>query len=276
MELDIIRFIQSIHNDFFDVLFQLITMFGEEVIITSILAYIYWNKNKEIGKKIAYSSFTSILVNNTLKGLINAKRPIGEPGIRSLRVETATGSSFPSGHSQNAAVFYSSLAREIKNKIIYLVMGILIFLVGLSRLYLGVHYPRDVIFGIIFGVLVSIISYKLHNKVKNKMYLYVFTFTIFIPVVIFNSSIDLIKGMGTFLGFIIGVFIEEKYICFSTEGNSFSKLLRLLMGLILLLIIKIGLKIVFPTKVIFDFIRYTFIGIFAMAIWPYIFKKFNI
>ena len=273
--LEIIRRVQSIHNEVFDVLFQFITMFGEEIIIISILGYIYWNVDKKLGELIAYTSFTSLLINNTIKGIVNAKRPIGEKGIRVLRAETATGSSFPSGHSQNASVFYSTIARIYKNKKLYIFASIIIPLVGLSRLYCGVHYPRDVIVGIFLGLIVSYICYKLYYRVNNKLSLYIVTFIIFIPVIITAGSIDLIKGMGTFLGFIIGVYLEKRYVNFNNNVNRNQKIMRLVLGLVCLLIIKIGFKIIFPQTLTFDFIRYGIIGIFAIAGWPYIFKKFE-
>ena len=99
-ELNIIRAIQSIANPFLDGLFQFITMFGEEAILIPLIAVIYWAFNKRMGEFIAYASLTSVLVNGAIKDIFKAKRPIGEPGIRSLRVETATGYSFPSGHTQ--------------------------------------------------------------------------------------------------------------------------------------------------------------------------------
>ena len=113
-ELNIIRAIQSIANPFLDGLFQFITMFGEEAILIPLIAVIYWAFNKRMGEFIAYASLTSVLVNGAIKDIFKAKRPIGEPGIRSLRVETATGYSFPSGHTQGTASFWSAIAIYLK------------------------------------------------------------------------------------------------------------------------------------------------------------------
>ena len=119
MELQIIRAIQSISNPFFDVLFQLFTIFGEELILISIITTIYWAYDKDFGEYVAYSSFTSLLFNNAVKDIFKMKRPIGEDGIRTLRAQTATGYSFPSGHSQGAASFYGSIAIYFKKKFIF-------------------------------------------------------------------------------------------------------------------------------------------------------------
>lgn len=82
MELEILRHIQSIANPFLDFLFQLITICGEQIIIITVIAIIYWSLDKRFGEYIAYSLLTSVLLNNKIKDIFKMKRPIGEDGIR--------------------------------------------------------------------------------------------------------------------------------------------------------------------------------------------------
>ena len=276
MELEILRSIQSIANPFLDILFQLITMCGEQIVLISIIAVIYWALDKKFGEYIAYSVLTSVLLNNTIKDIFKMKRPIGEKGIRTLREQTATGYSFPSGHTQNASSFYGAMAIYLKKRVMHIIATIMIILVGFSRLYLGVHYPKDVIVGGILGVLTSLICYKLYNKFENKMLLYVITFVIFIPVLTFAHSADFIKGMGTYLGFIIGIYIEKKYVTFSVEGSTGNKVIRVLLGILILLTLQVGLKVLLPSATIFSFIRYLLISLTGIGIYPMVFKKFKV
>lgn len=276
MELEILRSIQSIANPFLDMLFQLITICGEQIVLISIISIIYWTLDKKFGEYIAYSVLTSVLLNNAIKDIFKMKRPIGEEGIRTLRAETATGYSFPSGHTQGASSFYGAMAIYLKKKTMYIIAAIMIILVGFSRLYLGVHYPKDVIVGAILGVLTSFICYKLYMKFDNKMMLYIITFVIFIPALTFAHSTDFIKGMGTYLGFLVGIFIEKKYVNFSTEGSTRNKIIRVLLGLLILISLKSGLKLILPSGNMFAFIRYTLISFIGIGIYPMIFKKFKI
>lgn len=276
MELEILRSIQSIANPFLDILFQLITMCGEQIVLISIIAVIYWTLDKKFGEYIAYSVLTSVLLNNTIKDIFKMKRPIGEKGIRTLREQTATGYSFPSGHTQNASSFYGAMAIYLKKRVMHIIATIMIILVGFSRLYLGVHYPKDVIVGGILGVLTSLICYKLYNKFENKMLLYVITFVIFIPVLTFAHSADFIKGMGTYLGFIIGIYIEKKYVNFSVETSNGNKIIRVLLGVLILLVLQVGLKYILPGGTIFSFIRYLLISSIAIGVYPMVFKKMKI
>ena len=275
MELEILRHIQSIANPFFDFLFQLITMCGEQIVLISIISIVYWALDKKFGEYIAYSVLTSVLLNNAIKDIFKLKRPIGEEGIRTLREKTATGYSFPSGHTQSSASFYGAMAIYLKKKSMYIIATIMIVLIGFSRLYLGVHYPKDVIVGGILGVLTSLICYKLYNKFENKMLLYVITFIVFIPALTFAHSADFIKGMGTYLGFVIGIYIEKKYVNFSNQGSTRSKVIRVLLGVLILLVLQVGLKALLPSQIIFSFIRYTLISFVGIGIYPMIFKKFK-
>lgn len=276
MELEILRNIQSIANPFLDFLFQLITICGEQIVLISIISIIYWALDKKFGEYIAYSVLTSVLLNNTIKDIFKMKRPIGEEGIRTLREQTATGYSFPSGHTQGASSFYGAMAIYLKKRVMYIIATVMIILIGFSRLYLGVHYPKDVIVGGILGVLTSLICYKLYNRVENKMLLYVITFAIFIPALTFAHSADFIKGMGTYLGFIIGIYIEKKYVNFSTEGSTGNKIIRVLLGIVILLVLQLGLKVLLPSGTIFSFIRYLLISLVGIGVYPMAFKKLKI
>ena len=276
MELEILRNIQSIANPFLDFLFQLITICGEQIVLISIISIIYWALDKKFGEYIAYSVLTSVLLNNTIKDIFKMKRPIGEEGIRTLREQTATGYSFPSGHTQGASSFYGAMAIYLKKRVMYIIATVMIILIGFSRLYLGVHYPKDVIVGGILGVLTSLICYKLYNRVENKMLLYVITFAIFILALTFAHSADFIKGMGTYLGFIIGIYIEKKYVNFSTEGSTGNKIIRVLLGIVILLVLQLVLKVLLPSGTIFSFIRYSLISLVGIGVYPMAFKKLKI
>ena len=108
------------------------------------------------------------------------------------------------------------------------------------------------------------------------MLLSIITFAIFIPALTFAHSADFIKGMGTYLGFIIGIYIEKKYVNFSVEASTANKIIRVLLGVLILLVLQVGLKYVLPSGTIFSFIRYLLISLIAMGVYPVIFKNMKI
>jgi membrane-associated phospholipid phosphatase len=273
METEILKVIQSFSNSFLDKLFEFSTIFGEELVIIPILTFVYWIIDKKFGEYIGFSFFTSLIVNNSLKDLFKFQRPIGEEGIRSLRTHTATGYSFPSGHTQGASSFYSAISIYLNKKVIYFISAVIIFLVGYSRMYLGVHYPKDVIVGVILGILISYICYTLFNKIKNKLLLYYVVFIFGLIFLSFSNSPDYIKALGTYFGFVNGIFIEKKYVNFEINKNKLKLFLRFIIGLTIILGLKEGLKFIFPNQLAFDFIRYFLITFIGIGIYPMIFKK---
>jgi membrane-associated phospholipid phosphatase len=275
MELDLIRAVQSIHTPFLDAFFEGITIFGEELFMVPLLAIIYWTMNKKYGETLAYTVFTSLLLNNTLKEMFSFERPIGKEGIRTLRPETATGKSFPSGHSQNGAATGGAFMIEFKKKWLTLLLGILIFLIGLSRIYLGVHYPKDAVVGILLGLLTAFLCARLLKKMKPEV-LYTLTFLLFIPALIFARSEDFIKSFGSYAGFFLGILLEKNYVQFEVKGTPLKKVLRVLIGILLILLIKEGLGAVFPEKALYDLLRYFLVTFTAIFLYPLFFKKFNL
>ena len=160
-ELDILRFFRKISTSFTDAILEFITIFGEQIIIVAILAFFYFAYNKNLGKKIAYTLFTSLSLNGAIKGVVSRPRPfVLDPLLGAERVETATGFSFPSGHTQASSTFFYTTAFYFKKKLLWIFCIVITILIGFSRIGLGVHYPTDVIVGMILGILCAIFLFS--------------------------------------------------------------------------------------------------------------------
>ena len=138
------------------------------LIILSV-AFIILLKNKKYSKLIAINLVLVFLLNRILKWIIRRPRP------ERLQLVLEKGFSFPSGHSMIAFGFYGFLIyltyKNFKNKKIkyplMIFLSILILAIGISRVYLGVHYVTDVIGGFIFGFLYLVIFIKyFYKKIK--------------------------------------------------------------------------------------------------------------
>lgn len=274
---EILRFIQSFSSNVLSSFAILCTMMGEEYFYTIILTYIFWCKNKELGYKLGFSFLSNGVLNNAIKDILKVKRPIGIEGIISLRTETATGYSFPSGHTQGAASFWSSLMIILKKRSIYIIGSIVITLVGLSRLYLGVHWPTDVIFGIVFGVSWTFIAIYLYDKAMNngKQWILLILPALALCGLFFFKSTDYLKSLGIFMGFFLGFFVERKYINFSTEGSLIIQLTKMVFGVSILLLLRVYIKKIFVAGGTSDFFRYAILGIWVTCGAPICFKVFN-
>ncbi len=277
MQIEIIKFIQSIKSPALDIFFQMVTMTGEENFYIIAAAIIFWCINKKFGYKLGFALLTSTIVNTLLKSLVNASRPIGVAGIRSLRVQTATGQSFPSGHTQGAVTFWFSWIREIRKRWIYIVGIVAIILVAYSRMYLGVHYPIDVIGGIVIGITWVFISnyiFDYAEATKRKWILMIIILPILIGMIFFKEK-TYYTISGTVLGFYIGYILESKYVHYDVRSAMLAQVLKVVFGLTSLIILKTTLKVIFPISIFADFFRYFVIGLWITVGAPSIFNRFS-
>ena len=154
---------------------KVVTNFGGAIIIILITAaIIVLVKNKKIGKYVALNLIIITLINQGLKFIIQRPRPT------EYRLINQGGYSFPSGHSMVSMAFYGFLIYLIYHKvqnqylksILCIGLSMLILFIGISRIYLGVHYASDVIGGFIFSVgylMVFTKLVKLFEEEKKKI-----------------------------------------------------------------------------------------------------------
>ena len=167
-ELDLLHWFQSIHNTFLDLVVPKVTMLGDGgwfwIVVTLLLLII--PSYRKIGLQAAISLILTVIICNViLKPSIMRCRPCWlEPDVQ-LLVKIPHDYSFPSGHSN--ASFAVATAIFSRNKKIGVPALILAVAIAISRLYVFVHWPTDVIAGSIIGICGGIVSYYIVNKIKK-------------------------------------------------------------------------------------------------------------
>ena len=154
-------------SDFATPIAKFITNFGGAIfIITLMITLFILIKDKKIGLSI----FLNLVIATTLNQLL--KRILQRPRPTEYRIIEETGYSFPSGHSMVSMAFYGYLIyliyKYVKNKYIkwtlIVLLSILICSIGISRIYLGVHYTSDVLGGFLASISYLVIYISAVNK----------------------------------------------------------------------------------------------------------------
>lgn len=292
MQIEVLRAIQSISSPILDKMFIYITMMGEEYFLIAVTVIVFWCVNKKLGYKLGFVVLTSSVINyvakdvfhallaagrfgEDAKNFFNINRPIGQPEIRSLRTETATGWPFPSGHTQGTTAFWITFMLHLRKKWIYAAGTVCIILVGFSRLYLGVHWPSDVIGGLIIGGLWALFACWVFDKALEKSKKSILLFII-VPVIsgmVFYFDSSYCQLAGTLTGFFAGYVVEDKYIKFTEKAKLWQQILKFVFGFIVLLLIRIIVKKLLPVSPVSDFIRYLLIGLWITAGAPEVFTR---
>ena len=142
-------------SDFVTPIAKFITNFGGAIFLSIATVMLFLLiKNKKIGLSIISNIVIITILNQLLKRILQRPRPT------EFRIVEETGYSFPSGHSMVSMAFYGYLIyliyRYIKNKYVkwtlITILSILICLIGISRIYLGVHYTSDVLGGFLLSI----------------------------------------------------------------------------------------------------------------------------
>ncbi len=286
MQASILRFLHRIATPFLDLLANGASFFGEETFVIAIVLLVFWNINKQKGFALYMNVLTSVLVMGILKAVVRAPRPfVVLEEIAGKRMETATGYSFPSGHTTTAASFYTSIALLLKKRICSIIAAIMIVLVGVSRLYLGVHWPNDVFAGLLIGVSISFLLYRwslqlFEDRVRlvrfSIRYGLIATFVSLILSVLLNMELvdpvafnDLMKTLALAGAGLLGFGFEEQIVRYRVEASLTKKILRYLLGMGVVIAI-IASKALFPPSIyaISSFIRYSLVGVWATVLFP--------
>ena len=148
-------------------IFKIITWFGSATCLILLALILFFTiKNKKVGLLISANLIIITILNQALKIIVQRPRPT------EYRIINETGYSFPSGHSMVSMAFYGFLIyliyKNIKNKYLKIslivILSLLIVMIGISRIYLGVHYTSDVCAGFLVSLSYLIIYINFANK----------------------------------------------------------------------------------------------------------------
>lgn len=158
--MDTIIALQRLASPALDRAMLLITDICSQEAFTVLLVLAFLAVDATFGRRLGIVFLAGAYVNDAIKTLVDAPRPfqVRPEVLRGSAADTAPGSSFPSGHAQSALTFWTLSALRFKRAWFWALAVLIIAAVALSRVYLGVHYPADVLGGLGVGLLVVIVA----------------------------------------------------------------------------------------------------------------------
>lgn len=285
-ELNFLKWLESLRTDFLNMLFEAITILGEETLIILFVVAIWFAVDRKLAQQVFFVTATSLSINGIIKNFAQVPRPFTK-GISCVRVDTATGYAFPSGHTQGFATWSSFFAAKFKKTWISILVGVLITAVAVSRLYLGAHYPSDVIVGVALGVGISLFGNYLFAKVKDVKKIYLGTFLILTPFIVYFLIAadllfaDLFKTFGMVGGMVAISFLDENTEPLSYDIAWWKKLIRIVIGVVLAVVLKEAIKLlnvfeIMQISLLIDAVRYFIVVMTVGYLCPMLFKKIKL
>lgn len=290
---------------------QFFSFLGAELFYLALLPLIYWGISRPLGACIGALLLFSGVINEICKVGFALPRPYWLDA--SLQRGTEMSFGFPSGHAQNAFLMWLFLALGSRKRALWVPLAlVLALLISFSRLYLGVHFPADVIGGAFIGLVILALAklggpawlrfwrqLSTFQKVFFAVTMTVFLFGIYsmalfrgtstytlgygnTPSPAFQETLQrsiaggvIASRLGAFFGFICGLAFAARNVRFEARVPLVQLAPRLMLGFAVLLALYFGLKVVLPNGMIWSFVRYALTTFWVGYAAPLVFCKMD-
>jgi membrane-associated phospholipid phosphatase len=304
--IEVIKVIQRLKSPALTAVLKLITELGTDKFYLPAILFIFWWIDEKKGFRLGILMLLSAWINTFLKDTFKQPRPFNLDPSLGLAYEGTYGA--PSGHAQYALCFWVPMAAWLagakpgRRRIVGWASAIFfILLIGFTRLYLGVHFPTDLLAGWALGAIILLLMYVLsplfikHLASQPRLQNILAALAALVMIIIYPGDRSL---PAVFLGFCIGYNIMKKNFPFSPYSEIKEKklsvmLLRCITGFAGLVVIYFVLRLLFPGEgSLFSyiplwsqsspfyelgrFIRYGMVGLWASAGAPMIFQRIGL
>ena len=276
----VIHLVQSIGNPVLDLFAMAATFLGTEAFFLIFVPVYYWCVDKRHGVRLAMVFLFSVYLNSFFKELFKVPRP--DPSlVRVLWASSGGGYSFPSGHAQNAVVFWGWLGRRMPWRRRPGILAGVVLVISLSRIYLGLHFLHDVVGGwflggVLLGTLV-LMDRRVSRDPKGWEGKVVPWLGIVLPLFLMGLSTSKIQAMvsGAIMGFCAGYMIESRHVRFSPTGSRKEQIAKILLGGAFGGGMGLFFKRAFPVGLQWDFITYAILGCWVSLGLPFLYNKIS-
>lgn len=287
--LDVIIALQRIKGPVPNGVFHLFTFAAHTELYIFLLPFLFWCVEFGFGARLTVLYLLSNYVSIDLKTLFQQPRPYDlDP---SVNLSVSGGYGFPSGHAQSGTVVWGTMASRTRDRRLWLAAGGLIALIGFSRVYLGVHFPTDVLAGwAVGGVLLALyltflprVERWLAGLGRNAQ----LAVAIAIPITLylaypFGENRDSLAALaGAALGLGVGLVLSHWHVGFSAAGPWRQRGLRYAIGMAVLVTLVLGLEALFPQEgeslyMAFLAVRYAAVGLWVSLVAPWLFCRLGL
>jgi membrane-associated phospholipid phosphatase len=278
--LDLIAAMQQIHPAL-HLFFRGFTFLGQPQFYVLILPLLLWCVDVRLGARVAVFLLMSSQLNAVLKGAFQQPRPCDfEP---SLQMAWFEGYGLPSGHAQFVIAFWGAIAVWARRRWLWALTVVLTLLVGFSRVYLGVHFPQDVLAGWAIGGVSLILYLGLQPPVERWLAELELRWQILlatsVPLVLFVTLAreSVATAMGTLAGAGVGFALARRYVPFSPAGPLWQRSVRFVVGATVVVPLYVVLTSFSPADGFWPYLAFRFCCFVAIGLWvtlgaPWLFK----
>lgn len=270
--IEVIQLAQSHNSDTVDAVFRLFTFLGYEEFYLLLIPVIFWCLDKRVGVRLATILLLSGYLNFVFKNMLGWPRPPADQ-VRQVTHEESFG--MPSGHAQNAVVVFGYLSSV--GAYGWGIAALIAVMIGVSRVFLGTHFPQDVIGGWIMGLVILGFALTFLEKWNaNRLSpnaVWAVTLGGPIALAIAHTTSNTVQTMGALWGLGAGYLLQQQLVRFNPHTTWRRQIAKIAVGVAVLFGLSIGLKALLPDGNAFRFLRYGIIGVWATFLTPWLFVR---
>lgn len=279
--IELIRTLQSLFAPGLSWIFVGISLLGSDTVLVGLSAVIYWCFDKRRGRLVTYILFLGAYLNFFLKVLIPWARP---PAELRLAEKNETSYGFPSGHAQDSTTFWTWISLSLRKRVLSVFGAGIVLMVGISRVYLGIHYPAQVIGGWVIGLAVAGLGTLALRYIPSRsrrvevLPNVLFAIATLVPLVIaatLGASGEVNPGRigGYLFGFSVGAIAEDRYVDFAVDIGMGQIALRIAIGGTLTGVLALALGPILPdNQVMSSFANSAILGLCIVLMAPVLFN----
>ena len=248
--LEFVYAVQTARGPVLDGVFKAITYLLEKETLVILLSFVYWCVDGTMGLRLSVAYLLGGYANELLKDWWQQPRPFHvDPSVQLIE---QGGYGLPSTHSTGSVLLPGIIAARVRRGWVWMVAITVAVLVGLSRVYLGVHYPTDVLAGWTMGAIYLLIylgwGSRLETWLKAARLPVQMALGAGVPLVLalLHPTYYTIAFMSPLVGIGLGVPLAARVAPASTAGPFWQRALRFLVGVVPLVAIFFGLAALFP------------------------------
>ncbi|GAB4449947.1 MAG: hypothetical protein OHK0041_11530 [Anaerolineales bacterium] len=309
-----IRFIQALQtlSPALDGIMNGFTFLGRIEFYLIFIPFLYWAVDRRIGVRALLLLIFTDFISSSFKLLFHQPRPYWLGGVKELSAETSYG--IPSSHASDSLAVGGYLITQVKQNWARWLIGIVVFFIAFSRMYLGVHFPQDVLFGWLIGffMLWAVARWEtpLRNWLNDKPLGVQIGLGFIVSILLaltgfviraliagapdpaewsrFSTEARSINGFITLAGAAFGAWagcaLMRQYARFSAQGGWGKRIARYVLGIAGLLLLYFGLDIAFAALApdasvlgyVLRYIRYGLATLWATFLAPWVFLKIKL
>jgi len=269
--LSVIVGVQELRSPLLDAVMRGLTFMGDEQFFLLFLPLLLWSVDAALAARLAVILLISIVVNGVVKDALMQPRPAAlDPA---LALATAEGYGLPSGHTQSAVVIWGSIAAWTRQRWVKVAAFTLAALIGLSRVYLGVHFPTDVAAGWLIGAVLLILYRRALPGILR--------FATALPTAVQIAAIvgipaliaalypskDSVGAMGALAGVGLGLFLAARNMGVAVDSSVARRALRFIVAAPVALLIYASLRAILPGETSAWYLPFRFARYGAVGLW---------